>query len=133
MSYKLRLTTEETYILADKMKAITQKKLSRRLLAISLRHFGYKVKDISLIIGASEKTITTWIKKFINGGFDELLDMQYPKDRNSKLAPYQDVIRSYRAENSESSLESLQEFLSAEHGVDVEYSWLYRYVTLHEL
>ena len=44
MSYKIRLSTEEAYILADKMQEIQNKKLSRRLLAISLRHYGYKVR-----------------------------------------------------------------------------------------
>ncbi|MCI4668792.1 MAG: helix-turn-helix domain-containing protein [Bacteroidia bacterium] len=133
MSYKVNLTTEESYILADKMKETQNKKLSRRLLAISLRHFGYKVKDISLIVGVSEKTITSWIKMFLEGGFDQLLGLNYPKERQSMLAPYKEKIRTYRQEKPESKLEDLQKWLEEEHQIKVDYSWLYRYIELHKL
>lgn len=133
MSYKVSLSTEESYVLADKMKEINNKKLSRRLLAISLRHFGYKIRNISLIIGVSEKTVTNWIKLFLEGGFDQLLGLNYPKNRNSKLAPYQKVIKTYRKENPTAKLEDLHHWLEETHGVKVEYSWLFRYIELHNL
>jgi len=133
MGYKVNLSTEESYILADKMKEINNKKLSRRLLAISLRHFGYKVKDICLIVGVSEKTLTTWIKLFLEGGFDRLLELNYPEKRKSKLTPYEAAIRTYRKEYPNARLEDLQEWLRSEQGVEVEYSWLYRYIERHSL
>lgn len=133
MSYKIRLTTEETYILADKMQEIQNKKLSRRLLAISLRHFGYQVKEISLVVGASEKTVTNWMKLFLEGGFDKLLQLNYRVDKNSRLQPYQEEIAKWRRENPDAKLASLQDWLMAKHGVEVEYSWLYRYLQLHDL
>lgn len=133
MSYKVSLTTEESYILADKMKEVKNKKLSRRLLAISLRHFGYKVRDISLIVGVSEKTITSWIKMFLEGGFEQLLGLNYPKKRQSKLEPYQEAIRSFRRKRPGAKLEDLQQWLEEEHGLKVEYSWLFRYIELHKL
>ncbi|MCB0837965.1 MAG: hypothetical protein KDD63_13700 [Bacteroidetes bacterium] len=133
MSYHVRLSTEETYILADKMQEITSKKLSRRLLAVSLRHFGYKMKDIALIAGVSEKTVTTWIKMFIEGGFDLLLTQNYSKDRNSKLTQYKDAIRGYREENPDAKLIDLQNWLLESYGVEVEQSWLFRYMENHNL
>ena len=133
MSYKVNLTTEETYILSDKMKEITDKKRSRRLLAISLRHFGYKIKDISLITGVSEKTVTSWIKMFLDGGFDALIKLDYKPRFNSKLAPYQEAIRQYRNENPDALLADLQLWLKETHDVEVEYSWLYRYIERHQL
>ena len=133
MSYKVNLTTEETYILSDKMKETTNKKQSRRLLAISLRHFGYKIKDISLITGVSNKTVTTWIKMFLEGGFEGLLQLDYKPRFNSKLAPYQEEIRHYRQENPDALLADLQDWLKEKHGVEVEYSWLYRYIERHQL
>ncbi len=133
MSYKIHLTTEETYILADKMKEIQNKKLSRRLLAISLRHFGYQVKEISLIVGASEKTVTNWIKLFLKGGFDLLLQLQYRTDKNSRLQPYQAEIVQWMEVHPHARLKELQDWLAQEHAVEVEYSWLYRYLQLHGL
>lgn len=133
MSYKVNLSTEESYILADKMKEVKNKKLSRRLLAISLRHFGYKIRDISLIVGVSEKTITNWIKMFLEGGFDQLLGLHYPKSRNSKLEPYQDSIKKYKEKYPDAKLEDIQRWLKTEHEIEVDYSWLFRYIELHKL
>ena len=133
MSYKIRLSTEEAYILADKMQEIQNKKLSRRLLAISLRHYGYKVKEIALLVGASEKTVTGWFKLFLEGGFDRLLSLKYASDRNSKLRPYQEAIRTFRRNNPQAELQELHKWLQAEHHLTVEFSWLYRYVELHNL
>lgn len=133
MSYKIRLTTEESYQLADKMNEVGSKKLSRRLLAISLRHYGYPIKEIALLTGVSEKTVTAWIKDFLAGGFDRLLQLHYPKRKQSKLAPFEAAIRQYRAQHPEARLEDLQAWLKVVHGVEVEYSWLYRYLERHEL
>ncbi|MEM7370481.1 MAG: helix-turn-helix domain-containing protein [Bacteroidota bacterium] len=133
MSRKVSLTTEETYLLADYMQDIGNQKMSRRLLAISLRHFGYKIKDIALIIGVSEKSISNWIKLFLSGGFEALLEKHYPKHRNSKLEPYIGEIRQYRQENPEAKLTDLQAWLQETYDLEVEYSWLYRYLDRHEL
>lgn len=115
------------------MKEIDHPKLSRRLLAISLRHYGYPVKQIALLTGVSEKTVTEWFKLFLRGGFDELLGLNYPKDRGSKLAPHQADIRRYWADHPQARLEDLQQWLLDTHGVEVEYSWLFRYLKRHGL
>ncbi len=133
MSYKIQLSTEETYVLADKMQEVKSKKLSRRLLAISLRHFGYQIKEISLIVGTSEKTVTNWIKLFLEGGFDELLRLKYQRDKGSKLAPYKTAIEQFFAKDPQAKLADLQAWLESEHQVKVEYSWLYRYLELHKI
>ncbi|MEL6670969.1 MAG: helix-turn-helix domain-containing protein [Bacteroidota bacterium] len=133
VSYKIRLTTEETYILADKMQEVSQKKLSRRLLAISLRHFGYKIKDISLIVGVSEKTVTKWIKLFLEGGFDALLTLKYEPKESSRLQPHKEAIRQYRLAHPAARLEEVRRWLKEEKGVEVEYSWLYRYIDRYDL
>ncbi|MEM7659190.1 MAG: helix-turn-helix domain-containing protein, partial [Bacteroidota bacterium] len=96
MSRRVSLSTEETYELAERMEAVGSSKLTRRLLAISLRHFGYKIKAISGILNVSERSISTWIKTFNEGGFDGLLETHYQRNRNSKLQPYQEDIRAYR-------------------------------------
>lgn len=133
MSYKIHLSTEQTYLLAEKMQQAGSKKLSRRLLAISLRHFGYKIKDISLLTGVSEKTVTAWIRLFLDGGFDALLEKHYTPNRNSRLLPYQEEIRRYRKIHPHAKLEDLQQWLKEKFQVEVEYSWLYRYVENHRL
>ena len=115
------------------MQEIKNKKLSRRLLAISLRHFGYQVKEIALLVGASEKTVTKWIKLFLEGGFDGLLKLKYRSDKDSRLQPYKEVIIQFRKENPKARLVDLQTWLKTEHSVEVEYSWLYRYLQLHHL
>ncbi|MDX2247919.1 MAG: hypothetical protein SF052_14130 [Bacteroidia bacterium] len=133
MSYKIRLSTEQTYILSEKMQQAASKKQSRRLFAISLRHFGYKIKDISLLTGASEKTVTTWIRLFLAGGFDALLEMNYARDRDSRLRPYKEDIRQFRQTHPKATIEDLQQWLKESFNLKIEYSWLYRYVENHGL
>jgi len=133
MSYKIRLSTQQSYELADHMNAISNKKLLRRLLAISLRHYGYPVKEIAALTGVSTKTITNWMKIFVEKGFEGLLETHYPKRRDSILQPYEAVIRSFFESNPKGRVEDLQAYLLEKHDIKVEYSWLYRYITLHEL
>lgn len=128
MSHKIHLSLEETYQLADRMERTNNRKLSRRLLAISLRHFGYKVKDIAAIAGVSERTVTKWLKLYLEGGLDALMEQHYPSDRGSVLAPHQEAIIQYMQNHPKARLEELQQWLKAEKGVEVEYSWLYRYL-----
>ncbi len=133
MAYKIHLSTDEAYELADRMQGIDNKKLSRRLLAISLRHYGYPVKQIALLTGVSAKTVTGWFRMFVNGGFDELLKLEYPKNRGSMLEAHQEAIRGFWEERSGATLEELQTWLKEERNIEVEYSWLYRYLDLHHL
>ncbi|MEO1806373.1 MAG: helix-turn-helix domain-containing protein [Bacteroidota bacterium] len=128
MSYHIKLSLDESYELADRMKVIKNKKQSRRLLALSLRHYGYKVKDIAPIIGTSEKTITQWMKLFAEGGFEGLLKMNYPERRGSKLAAYESAIQQKLIQNPHLKLADIQMWLKESHGLEVEYSWLYRYL-----
>ncbi len=133
MSYRIKLSTEESYFLADKMQTVANKKLSRRLLAISLRHYGYSVRQVALLTGVSTKTVSGWLKLFVEEGFDGLLSLNYPKERNSRLQPYQSQIQEFWEEHPEATLQQLQAWLKNEHQLEVEYSWLYRYLDLHQL
>ena len=133
MSYRVRLTTDQSYELADKLQAIEDRKLTRRLLAISLRHYGYPVKEIARLTGVSSKTVTTWIRLFLHGGFDELLALRYPAKRDSRLAPYEAAISAFWQAHPKATLADLQQWLREQHQVTVEYSWLYRYLEAHHL
>ncbi len=133
MSHKIRLSLEETYLLADKMAQTRNKKLSRRLLAVSLRHFGYKVKEISPIVGASERTVSKWLGLFLEGSFDALLEQHYSPDKGSVLQPHQGAIKAFWQAKPNATLQELQQWLASECGVEVEYSWLFRYLERHGL
>lgn len=130
MSNQVSLSTEETYILADLMKEISDKRLNRRLLCVSLRHYGYRIREISLILGVSERTISGWISRFLAGGFDELLTRQYVRVRESKLNAHRPAIAAYLRAHPQASVRELQEWLAAR-GVGVNHSWLYRWLDLH--
>ncbi|MEL7534522.1 MAG: helix-turn-helix domain-containing protein, partial [Bacteroidota bacterium] len=91
------------------------------------------IKEISLIVGTSEKTVTNWIKLFLEGGFDELLRLKYQRDKGSKLAPYKAAIEQFFSDQPQAKLADLQAWLADKHQVKVEYSWLYRYLELHKI
>lgn len=133
MKTRVRLTLSQKYELADRLKATQNKKLSKRLLCISLRHYGYKISHISSIQGVSERTVTTWIQLFLEGGFDRLMELRYPRHRSSKLTPYLPAIKTWLAAHPHATLEDLQAHLQEQHGLEVEYSWLYRFLRKREL
>ncbi|MEM9984859.1 MAG: helix-turn-helix domain-containing protein [Bacteroidota bacterium] len=133
MSHHIKLSTEESYFLADKMQTVANKKLSRRLLAISLLHYGYSVRQVALLTGVSTKTVSGWLKLFVEEGFDGLLSLHYPKERNSRLQPYQSQIQQFWVDHPDATLQQLQAWLKEKHRLEVEYSWLYRYLELHRL
>lgn len=131
MSQHVSLSTEETYVLADLMNEIPDKRLNRRLLCISLRHFGYKIKEISIILEVSERTISGWIKLFLAGGFDELLELRYAGTRDSRLNAVRGALTAYLAENPQASVRDIQLWLAQE-GVEISHSWLFRWLKLHK-
>ena len=130
MSQKVSLSTEETYILADLMKSITDKRLNRRLLCISLRHYGYRIREISIILGVSERAISGWISRFLAGGFDALLATNYHRVRNSMLNAHRSEIIAYLAAHPEANVRDVQQWL-ADRGQVIDHSWLYRWLHLH--
>lgn len=130
MSQKVSLSTEDTYVLAELMQQIQDKRLNRRLLCISLRHFGYPIREIGLILGVSERSVSAWIRRFLDGGFDALLALRYVRVRDSRLNAHRAEVIDYLAAHPGASVRDLQAYLSGL-GVEVEHSWLYRWLTLH--
>ncbi len=128
MDPKFTLDTNIAYRLADEMKRATDKKVSRRLLAISLRHFGYPVEEIGRITGVSSRSVTNWLRRFQDQGLDGLMRLDYPTDRGSRLEAHQEAIQAYVIKNPKAKIGEIQQWLSSERGVTVEVSWLYRYV-----
>lgn len=133
MSYRVKLNSEAAYQLADAMQQTADKKRSRRLLAISLRHYGYPVHEIAKLLNVSEKTVTSWIRKYLGSGLDGLLELQYPRKKNSRLAPYETAIREFRAQFPDATREALHTWLADSQGVEIDYSWLCRYLDRHGL
>jgi len=128
MKSRIRLTLSQKYELADRLRLAENKKVSKRLLAISLRHYGYKIADIAKIQDVSERTVRSWIRLFQEGGFDKLTQLRYDGDRHSRLQPYLGHIRRWKHAHPQGSLLELQQYLKEEHGLEVEYSWLYRWL-----
>lgn len=110
------------------MKRATDKKVSRRLLAISLRHFGYPVEEIGRITGVSSRSVTNWLRRFQDQGLEGLMRLDYPTDRGSRLEAHQEAIQAYVIQHPKAKIAEIQQWLSDERGVTVEFSWLYRYV-----
>ncbi len=131
MAYSIRLTTDQQYQLADLMQTHKDKRQSRRLLAISLRHFGYSIKEIGLLTHVSDRTVSSWMKLFYEGGFDALLELKHKGNPDSKLTAYHSHIKAFFAHQEGASLKALHTHLVEEHQLSVDYSWLTRYMKVH--
>lgn len=133
MSYKVELTEEENEKLAFLLKSIKDPKLYRRLLAISLRNKNYSFKEICVILQVSHKTATEWVKLFLDEQFEGLLTLNYSQNRTSKLDPYLSSIQAFVESYPDAKLKDIHHYISTELAVEVDRSWLYRYLIQHHL
>ena len=127
MAYKLILNEEQIGALNNSLKTDTSVKIYRRLLAVYILHKGYKKKDAAKILDVSQNTITTWLKMYLHGGLTEIEQLNYNRQRSSKLDPYKEKIIEFIKKNNPANVTMVQSWLKSACGLTVEHSWLFRY------
>ncbi len=116
MKYEIFLTTEELKKLKELKRKFKDKRIFKRLHCIELKNVGMVNRRIAKSLGISERTVITWYKMFIEGGFDKLCRFNY-KPRKSYLEEYSDKIEEYINEENISSSNKLQKILLERLGV----------------
>ena len=128
MSYKIYLTTEEeTEIKKVVRENQNRKNILKRAYCILLKNEGQKNENITKLLGIHEDTIADWTKIFLEKDLDGLLKYKYSERRKSKLHPYKGKIKRMASAKRVKTIEQLQLKVKENLGIEIEYSWFYRY------
>ena len=133
MTQKIFLTEENIKKLNKLLKNEQRVKIWRRLKCIEMKHNGYKHKQISEILDVTLDTITDWIFIFNEGGFEELCKLNYDGRRVSVLEKHKNEITEKIDTEIVPTVSALQYWLKEKHQVEIEHSWLYRWLKKNEI
>ena len=128
MSYKVVLTVEQEDELRIVVRENQKKKnVLKRAYCVLLKNEGQKNKNITQLLGIHEDTIADWTKIYLKKGIQGLLKFKYSERRKSKLHPHKNRIKRMASAKGIKTVEQLQNKVSKELNIDIEYSWFYRY------
>lgn len=113
--------------------------MNNRLIPLTEAERAMKVQEVILkamsgelkwyqaaeIIGISPRQMRRWKKRYEEGGYDGLLDRRKdtPSPRRIPFETAQKVLRLYRTDYRGYNVKHFHEEITAEHDVDVSYSW----------
>ena len=124
----MKLTKEQKEELEKLKKTEKRVKIHRRLKFIKMKSVGAKNKDIAPMLDVCKDTLTDWTKLFKEGGFQALCNLNYEDRRRSILDDKKEDIRQYVNNNSVDKLGKVQDWLKKEFSINIEHSWLSRYL-----
>lgn len=124
--YKIKLSKTELVRVQQMKKRIKDKRIFRRLQALTLKARGRSHQEIADTAGVSVDTVTDWLKIYRAQGLDELCrPIDYDR-RSSVIDPHIGKVKQLVEERLVSTLAELQNLLKREFRIDLEQSWLSR-------
>lgn len=133
MTQKIFLTIEQAKELKQLLKNESNVKLWRRLKCIEMKHNGYKHKEIAALLDVTLDTVTDWLFLFTEGGLEELCKLNYDGRRVSVLEKHKKEIEEKIETDIVPTVNALQFWLKEEYKVEIEHSWLYRWLKKNKL
>ena len=128
MAYTVDLTPSEIAELKTLRRVEKDGKILRRYQCIWFAHEKFPKKEIASLLAVNIDTVTDWIKLFNKIGLKGLRELQYDGRRPSSLdAVKAELLKHIRTE-SISKLSELQHYLKSKHSIEIEHSWLSRYL-----
>ena len=128
MAYKVNLSYEDELDLRKLVKeSQNRKNVLKRAYCILLKNEGQKNENITQLLGIHEDTIADWTKIYLERGLNGLLMYRYSDRRKSKLHPYKARIKRMAEGKRVKTVEQLQHKVKDNLGIEIEYSWFYRY------
>lgn len=128
MAYTVDLTPSEIAELKTLRRVEKDGKILRRYQCIWFAHEKFPKKEIASFLAVNIDTVTDWIKLFNKIGLKGLRELQYDGRRPSSLdAVKAELLKHIRTE-SVSKLSELQHYLKSKHSIEIEHSWLSRYL-----
>jgi transposase len=127
MSITISISKDDLNIIKIKRKTEKKVKFLRRYQCLWMLNEQYFKKDIANILGVNIDTITDWIKIYNKSGLAGLGLLNYEGRRPSQLDKVKETILKTIENKNVSKIKDLQAILLAEHKIEIEHSWLFRY------
>ena len=128
MSYQVNLSAEELVELKNIKREVKDSKLLRRYQCLHMLHAGMKRQDVAELLDVYIDTITDWVKLFRSVGLAGMGELKYAGRRPSALDEHKEKIKEYIKTTSVNTISQLQDYLQIELQVEIEHSWLSRYL-----
>ena len=128
MAYTVNLTASEIAELKTLRRVEKDGKILRRYQCIWFVHENFSKKEIASLLAVNIDTVTDWIKIFNKNGLKGLRQLQYDGRRPSSLDAVKVELLKHIKTESVSKLSELQYYLKSKHFLEVEHSWLSRYL-----
>ena len=128
MSYTIDLTPSEIAELKTLRRVEKDGKILRRYQCIWFAHEKFPKKEIASLLAVNIDTVTDWIKLFNKNGLKGLRELQYEGRRPSSLDAVKVELLNHIKTQSVSKLSELQYYLKSKHSIEIEHSWLSRYL-----
>lgn len=124
--YEIKLSKTELAHIHTMKKRAKDKRIFRRLQALTLKAKGRPHQEIADTAGVSVDTVTDWLRIYLDKGLDELCrPIDYDR-RSSAIDPHIGKVKQLVEERLVSNLAELQSLLRREFHLDLEASWLSR-------
>ncbi len=133
MTQEIKLNKAQELELKKRLKNERDSKIWRRLKCINLKQKGLKHKEIAEILDVTIDTITDWLLIFSEGGFNRLCKLNYEGRRASILERHKASIEEKIDKDIPPTVKYLQHWLKKDFGVEIEHSWLSRWLKKNKL
>ena len=128
MAYTIDLSPSEIAELKTLRRVEKDGKILRRYQCIWFAHEKFPKKEIASLLAVNIDTVTDWIKLFNKNGLKGLRELQYEGRRPSSLDTVKVELLKHIQTESVSKLSELQHYLKSKHSMEIEHSWLSRYL-----
>ena len=128
MSYQVNLSDEGLVDLKRIKREVKDSKILRRYQCLHMLHTGMKRQDVAELLDVYIDTITDWVKIYQSVGLVALGDLKYDGRRPSALDEHKETIKAYIKSTSVNTISQLQDYLKTELSLEIEHSWLSRYL-----
>lgn len=128
MSYRVNLSAEELVELKKIKREVKDSKLLRRYQCLHMLHTGMKRQDVAELLDVYVDTVTDWVKLFQSVGLAGMGELKYDGRRPSALDGHKEKIKEHIRATPVSTISQLQGYLRTELQLEVEHSWLSRYL-----
>ena len=128
MAYTIDLSPSEIAELKTLRRVEKDGKILRRYQCIWFAHEKFPKKEIASLLAVNIDTVTDWIKLFNKNGLKGLRELQYEGRRPSSLDAVKVELLKHIKTESISKLSELQYYLKSKHSIEIEHSWLSRYL-----
>lgn len=97
MPRTIKIDTEQTQALKTARKAVTDKRIDKRLQAVQLRGEGLKNPEIATKLDCSAKVVSRWVSAYYKEGIEALMGGKYGGNRrNMSVAEEEAFLAEYK-------------------------------------